>query len=239
MSRSGFMHIVAVSGMHIAFLVGLIRLLFGSSRRSSIFCISMVWCFTLLTGAGASTVISSFMQTMLLSAPVVYRENDPITSLSAALAVILLRNPFAAASISLQLSFGAMAGIICFSGRIYGFLRRWIPAKSAFKPLDYIMATAASSIAVMVFVLPFRAATSAMCRCCPWSRILPDYGRYRSAFAAAGSPVYCPLSQLSVSRRRGCAHGLQDISCWWRDLSPAFAMRRSICRPSGHGRSSY
>ena len=50
------------------------------------------------------------MQSMLLMAPVLRRENDAVTSLSAILALILLSNPYAAASISLQLSFGAMAG---------------------------------------------------------------------------------------------------------------------------------
>ena len=56
---------------------------------------------------------------LLLAAPLFRREGDGPTSLCAALFGILLVNPFAAASISLQLSFGAMAGILAVSGRLY------------------------------------------------------------------------------------------------------------------------
>ena len=45
-------------------------------------------------------------------APVFRRENDGPTSLAAALALILLVNPFSCASVSLQMSFSAMAGMI-------------------------------------------------------------------------------------------------------------------------------
>ena len=157
LTRAGFMHIVAVSGMHIAFLVGLIRLLFGASGRSSIICIILIWCFTLITGAGPATVRAAFMQTLLLLSSVLYRENDPVTSLSAVLALILLCNPFAAASVSLQLSFGAMAGILCFTGRRYEALAKLFSRRKRCRALDYALATVSSSLGVMVFVLPLTA----------------------------------------------------------------------------------
>ncbi len=157
MSAAGFMHIVAVSGMHVAFLVGFLRLLLGASRRSSIICIALVWCFALITGAGPSAVRAALMQSVLLLAPIVYRENDPLTSLSAALALILLKNPFAAASVSLQLSFGAMAGIILFAGRIYGFLKERVFGGRDSGAVRYILSSAASSLAVMVLTVPLTA----------------------------------------------------------------------------------
>lgn len=157
MSDAGFMHIVAVSGMHVAFLVGLLHLLLGASRRSSVICIAMVWGFALVTGAGPSAVRAAVMQSMLLLSSLVYREDDPLTSLSAALALILLQNPFAASSVSLQLSFAAMAGIILFSGRIYGVFKERLRPEAEGGPLRYILATAASSLAVMVLTLPLTA----------------------------------------------------------------------------------
>ena len=112
MRGAGFMHIVAVSGMHIAFLVGMIQLLFGARPASSVFGILLVWFFVFMTGASPSAVRAGTMQTILLMAPVFRRENDGPTSLAAALALILLMNPFSCASMSLQMSFSAMAGMI-------------------------------------------------------------------------------------------------------------------------------
>ena len=112
MRGAGFMHIVAVSGMHIAFLVGMIQLLFGARPASSVVGILLVWFFVFMTGASPSAVRAGVMQTILLMAPVFRRENDGPTSLAAALALILLLNPFSCASVSLQMSFSAMAGMI-------------------------------------------------------------------------------------------------------------------------------
>ena len=57
------------------------------------------------------------MTALVLFAPLLGRENDPLTSLLTALAVLLASNPFAAGSVSLQLSFASMAGLFCVSVR--------------------------------------------------------------------------------------------------------------------------
>lgn len=157
MTRAGFMHIVAVSGLHVAFLVGLLRLILGSGRRSALLCLALIWLFVFITGASPSAVRAGFMQSFLLLAPLLRRENDPPTSLSLALALILLQNPFAAASISLQLSFAAVAGIFCFSGRIYRFLISAVPRLAEGRLGKYAAANTATSLGVMVFTTPLTA----------------------------------------------------------------------------------
>ena len=67
MSRAGFLHIVAVSGMHIAFLVGLIQLLFGKTPRSSVLCLILIWLFVPVTGSSPSAVRAAIMQSFLLT----------------------------------------------------------------------------------------------------------------------------------------------------------------------------
>ena len=62
------------------------------------------------------------MLAFLLAAPLFRRDSDGPTALLAALFLILLANPFAAASISLQLSFAAMAGILFLTPRLYRLL---------------------------------------------------------------------------------------------------------------------
>ena len=154
LSRAGFMHVVAVSGMHIAYLVTLLQMLFGRTRKSSLLCILLVWFFVLMTGASPSAVRAGIMQTLLLLASVVRRENDTLTSLSAALALILLVNPYAAASVSLQLSFSSMAGLMCFSDWFSESLSTLLPSNRLGRLLEGAAAVVAASLSAMVFTLP-------------------------------------------------------------------------------------
>ena len=153
MNRAGFLHIVAVSGMHIAFLVGLLQLLLGKNRSSSLLCLGLVLLFVCITGAPPSAVRAAVMQSFLLIAPLVNRENDPITSLSAALGLILLANPYAAGSEGLQLSFSAMAGILFLAEPLNGALSGLLPEHWA-ERLRGPISTTASSLAVLAFSAP-------------------------------------------------------------------------------------
>ena len=157
LSRAGNMHATAVSGLHIAFLVGLIQLLLGRQRFSSLLCIALVWCFVLITGASPSALRAAVMQSVLLLAPILRRENDPPTTLAFALGLILLRNPRAAASVSLQLSFAAMAGLLCFGEGLYGWLTGPLPKGRLRKLLSGPAAAVSSSLAVLPFTVPLTA----------------------------------------------------------------------------------
>ncbi len=157
MSRSGLMHVVAVSGLHVSFLVGLLAFLLGNGRRSAIGSIVLIWCFVLVTGGSASAVRAAFMQTLLLLAPILRRENDPITSLSAVLALLLVSSPLAAKSVSLQMSFAAMAGILCFGERLYARFLNPLPDRLNCKAVRYVLGVMASTLSVMVFTVPLTA----------------------------------------------------------------------------------
>ena len=153
MRGAGFMHVVAVSGMHIAFLAGMIQLFFGAKPSSSVAGILLVWFFVFLTGASPSAVRAGTMQSVLLLAPIFRRENDPLTSLAAALALILLANPFACASISLQLSFSAMAGMVLLAEPLTAAMLNAL-GRSEESRLRAPVAVVASSIAVLICSAP-------------------------------------------------------------------------------------
>ena len=157
LSKAGLMHIVAVSGMHISFLVGLLHGLFGRGRKGALSCILVVWFFALLTGAGPSVIRAAFMHSCYLMAPVLRRENDSLTSLALVLALLLCINPFAIAGISLQLSFGAMCGIVLFSDRIYMKLLEKLPGFVDNLFLRGILSSVSCSLSVMVFTVPLTA----------------------------------------------------------------------------------
>lgn len=157
LSRAGLMHVAAVSGLHISFLVGLLLMLFGNGRRGALTSIALIWCFVLVSGSSKSAVRAAFMQTLLLLAPILRRENDPVTSLSAVLALILAACPFAAKSVSLQLSFAAMAGILCFAQGIRAWILKPFPAEMRRGLPAYVSNVIACSLSVMVFTVPLTA----------------------------------------------------------------------------------
>ena len=128
MSAAGILHIVAVSGLHVAFLVGFIQSVVRRKKRlAAALAIALIWVFVPVAGATPSVVRAAFMQSTLLLAPIFRRENDAVTSLSAILAILLLLNPDCCASVSLQLSFAAMLGIILLTPKIYGRIDSALP----------------------------------------------------------------------------------------------------------------
>lgn len=163
LSTTGIMHTVAVSGLHLAFLLGFLRLFTGNRRMTAIIGLPMMVVFAVMAGCSPSVLRAAFMTALVLFAPLLGRENDPPTSLLTALAILLAANPFAAASISLQLSFASMAGLFCVSGALYRALdARLLPAdvklsRPRRKIRAFFSATTASSVGAMVFTVPLTA----------------------------------------------------------------------------------
>ena len=115
LSRTGTAHAVAVSGMHVSYLVAFALLLTRGRRRWAVAVVPVLVFYALMVGATPSALRAVVMQGAVLAAPIVGREKDSPTALGGALLLLLLQNPFAAASVSLQLSFAAVAGILLVS----------------------------------------------------------------------------------------------------------------------------
>lgn len=153
--QAGLSHILAVSGMHCTFLISLLSLfLLHHQRRLALCGIPLLLFYAVLTGASPSVVRACVMSIFVLLAPLLRRDKDPITSLSAALLVILLQNPFAAASISLQLSFSAVAGLLLVTPRLYQTL---LGDKAHGRASRFIAASFSTSIGALVFTTPLSA----------------------------------------------------------------------------------
>lgn len=157
LTEAGLYHILAVSGMHCTFLLGIVTFLAGRHRRRTIAGVAapLLVFYMLLTGGTPSVVRACIMLLFLLAAPLFYREGDPPTSLAAALMVILIKNPFAAASISLQLSFAAMAGIVWLTPRLArAFLHgRKGPNRGAL----FLAGSFSATMGALVFTIPLSA----------------------------------------------------------------------------------
>ena len=123
LEESGLMHLTAVSGLHCGFLIMLVGSFFlGNPWLKAVAGYPLLLCYMMMVGGSPSVVRACVMVAFPLLAPFLNREDDPPTSLGAAALVILLANPFSAASVSFQLSFAAVAGILMVTPRMSTYL---------------------------------------------------------------------------------------------------------------------
>ena len=163
LALAGIYHAVAVSGMHVSILLGVILLFCGANRRlAAALGIPMIAFFIVMTGAPASAVRAGIMQAMVLLAPLAGRENDPPTTICAALLVLLAQNPWSILDVGLQLSFASTAGIVLFAGRIYRALTAGKRMQKLLRRriswvLRAMVTALCCTISSMVFALPVTA----------------------------------------------------------------------------------
>ncbi|MBQ7714051.1 MAG: DNA internalization-related competence protein ComEC/Rec2, partial [Oscillospiraceae bacterium] len=155
LTEAGLYHVTAVSGLHFAFLLSLLGFLIGRHRQRllSAVAVPLLALYALTVGLSPSVVRACVMLVMLLLAPLFERESDPPTALSLALALILAQNPFAVKSVSLQLSFAAMGGILWLTPKLYERIR----AKKRGKAARFVSGSLAATAGALVFTIPLTA----------------------------------------------------------------------------------
>lgn len=120
---SGISHIIAVSGLHVSILFGLIYFVTLKRRfLTALIGIPCVIIFAAIAGFSPSVTRASIMQCLVMLALLFDREYDPLTALGFSALVMQMVNPYVVTSISFQLSMGCMLGIFLFSERIRGWL---------------------------------------------------------------------------------------------------------------------
>lgn len=163
-NRAGLMHAAVVSGFHISFLVQMALVLWGRRRKAALAIIPALVFYALMAGATPSAFRAVIMQCALLAAPLAQREADPPNALGAALLVLLVQNPFAAASVGLQLSFASVAGILLATETLFRWMYRPLKKKRPpkerrlalilWKTSRTALASAATSLGAMLFTVP-------------------------------------------------------------------------------------
>ena len=112
---SGIIHIIAVSGLHVTVLFGLIYLITGKRRLLTVLLgLPALFLFAALASFTPSITRACIMQAVLMAAMLFGKEYDPMTSLAFAALAMLTVNPMVITSVSFQLSAGCMAGIFLF-----------------------------------------------------------------------------------------------------------------------------
>lgn len=117
---SGISHIIAVSGLHVSMLLAVLFAVFGRNRYISCYVgIPLMAVFAAIAGFTPSIVRACIMQSLILIAALTNREYDPPTAIAFAVLVMLIVNPLAVTSVSLQLSVSSVIGITAFYQRIH------------------------------------------------------------------------------------------------------------------------
>ncbi len=116
--RAGISHYLAVSGLHVSIITGLVSLLLVNLRikrgSRNILLISFALGYLLLLGFPVSAVRSVTMLTIVFIAYSMGDHSDPVNSLGIAAAMIIVASPSAVFDQSFILSFCATLGIVAF-----------------------------------------------------------------------------------------------------------------------------
>lgn len=153
-SRTGVVHIIAISGMHLALvyvlLLGLTAPLGAPRLRllRLVLVLGGLWAFSFLAGGGPSVLRSAVMFSLLAVGGLIGRKGDGLNSLLLAALLLLLINPFWLWDIGFQLSFAAVGGILLFYRPIY---TRYVTHN---KLLDAVWKGAAVSLAAQILTTP-------------------------------------------------------------------------------------
>lgn len=185
LKETGLRHIVAASGLHVNVLITVLFLLPGNRKRKGILFLPALLAFAALAGFSPSICRASIMEAIILLAPLVEREEDGLTSLSLALALIVAGNPYAVTGVGLQLSFCAMLGLLTISpslrnpkrGKIWNSLVTTLGANVLTLPLvlyyfgSFSLLTPLSNLVVLwviPFLMPAGLTVALLGQCLPW-----------------------------------------------------------------------
>lgn len=154
-SSSGALHVLAVSGLHVAIIYTVIdKLLFfllffkrGIYWKALIILI-LLWIYALLTGLSPSVVRAATMLSFVVIAKTINRNANIYNTIASSAFVLLCFNPFLLMEVGFQLSYLAVIGIIYLQPRIY----QWFYFRN--KILDFVWGITAVSLAAQIATFP-------------------------------------------------------------------------------------
>lgn len=159
-------HVLAVSGMHVAYVIMGIDFIFKNligKRKTKILGVLALIFYMYITNFSPSITRAGIMGIIIIFSKLIYRKNDIYTSISISVFLLLIYNPFLIQNLSFQLSFGGVIGIVIFNKSIYKILENVKIKNKVYqykikprikKYLDRIKEIISVSISVQIFILP-------------------------------------------------------------------------------------
>ncbi len=154
-SNTGVIHVIAISGLHIGMIYGLMVWLFSFVKSSKwkkllkpVSILVVIWGFSLIAGAAPSILRSAVMFSFIVLGDVVSRKSSLLNNLALSAFFILLFNPYSLWDVGFQLSYTAVLSIILFSP----YVKSWLFIQN--KLLNKIWSLSAITISAQVLTLP-------------------------------------------------------------------------------------
>jgi len=162
-SNAGVVHVLAVSGLHVGFILlifnGLGMLVRLNRTGRIIFTIIGLIFYVILTGAGPPVVRAALMGGFYLSGQLLERKSSPFNLIGAAALILLLFNPGRLFDTGFQLSFSAVIAILYIYPRLSALeIFQPVLLKNRLgKPGKYILSGLLVSFSAQIGTLPFTA----------------------------------------------------------------------------------
>jgi competence protein ComEC len=160
-AKSGIIHILAVSGLNVGFVVIFLGFLITLLRFPKILklflIISGIVFFAILTGSNPPVVRASLISGIFLFGFLAERRIDSLNTLAASALILLLFRPDDLFSASFQLSFAAVLGIIFVTLFFNDFINKFFKNSSYITHIikKYILIPFIVSLGVVLFISPF------------------------------------------------------------------------------------
>ena len=146
-SDASLSHVLAVSGMHVAYVISGVTLItskMGKRKSKYILIFSLIF-FCQLTGGSPSVCRAVIMGILMIVSKLIYRKSDTLNNISLACLIIILCNPYYILNLGFQLSFLGTLGIVLFNSKVENQINK-IPAK--------IRSIVAVSISANILIIP-------------------------------------------------------------------------------------
>ncbi|MFA6308554.1 MAG: DNA internalization-related competence protein ComEC/Rec2 [Clostridia bacterium] len=153
-SDSGLIHIMAVSGMNVAFIIFPLSFIFKKlhlkKNKANIIIILFLIIFVFITGFTPSVLRAVIMAIIILLGQIIMRDTDVLSSVALSGLILLMFNPYFIFDIGFQLSYLATISIILFYKNIRDFFnKRKIPCIIS----DVLSVTIAAQIGVIMIIV--------------------------------------------------------------------------------------
>lgn len=134
-SKTGTMHVLSVSGMHVSivFIVMLFLLKFmDRSKRLQLIraalIIILIWCYAIITGFSAAACRAALMLSFVILGKAIQRNQNTYNLLAISAVLLLIYNPFFLFDVGFQLSYLAVTGLVYLYPKIYHlfYVRNWL-----------------------------------------------------------------------------------------------------------------
>lgn len=157
-SKTGTIHVLSVSGAHVAIIFVMIGGLLGFMDRyrygklfKAILTIALIWYYSLLTGLSPAVCRAAVMISLIIIGKTYNRRISTLNILAVSAFLILLFDPFLITDVGFQLSYLAVAGLIVFQPIVYN----WLDIQN--KWLDKLWLLCSASIAAQAITFPLSA----------------------------------------------------------------------------------